>query len=84
MSELLLWSQAYDLVLLDCPACNVLMDALVIARRVEGVLCCMRWGHSTVADVVAGAARLRASGGKVVAMVMTMVKSSDQSTIARR
>jgi polysaccharide biosynthesis transport protein len=79
MSELLLWSQAYDLVLLDCPACNVLMDALVIARRVEGVLCCMRWGHSTVADVVAGAARLRASGGKVVAMVMTMVKSSDQS-----
>jgi Mrp family chromosome partitioning ATPase len=27
MSELLLWSQAYDLVLLDCPACNVLTDA---------------------------------------------------------
>jgi hypothetical protein len=39
----------------------------------------MRWGRSTVADVAAGAARLRASGGKVVAMVMTMVKSSDQS-----
>jgi polysaccharide biosynthesis transport protein len=79
MSELLLWAQSYDLVLLDSPACNALMDPLVIARRVDGVLCCVRWGRSTVADVMESTARLRAAGGNVLGMVITMVNGHDQS-----
>jgi len=79
LAELLLWARTYDLVLLDSPACNVVMDALVIARRVDGVLCCTRWGRSAVADVVAATARLRTAGGTVLGMVITMVNGHDQA-----
>lgn len=79
MSELLLWAQGYELVLLDSPPANVLMDACVIAKRVGDVLCCMRWGHSAIADVVASTARLEAFGGKVLGLVITMVNGADQA-----
>jgi polysaccharide biosynthesis transport protein len=79
LSELLLWAQGYELVLLDSPPANVLMDACVIAKRVGDVLCCMRWGHSAIADVVASTARLEAFGGKILGLVITMVNGADQS-----
>jgi capsular exopolysaccharide synthesis family protein len=74
MSELLLWAQSYDLVLLDSPPVNALTDACVIAGRVDGVLCCCRWGHSTVADAMAATARIRAVGGPAVRMLVTMAQ----------
>ena len=76
MSELLLWAQSYDLVLLDSPPVNLLTDACVIAGRVDGVLCCCRWGRSTVADAVTATARIRAAGGPTVRMLVTMVQDT--------
>jgi succinoglycan biosynthesis transport protein ExoP len=76
MSELLLWAQSYDLVLLDSPPVNALSDARVIAERVDGVLCCCRWGHSTMADAAAAAARIRTAGGAAVRMLVTMVQDA--------
>lgn len=76
MSELLLWTQSYDLVLLDSPPVNALTDARVIAGRVDGVLCCCRWGRSAIADAVVAAARIRAAGGAAVRMLVTMVQDA--------
>jgi capsular exopolysaccharide synthesis family protein len=79
LSELSLWVQSYDLVLIDSPACNGVMDALVLAQRVDGVLCCMRWGHSDVADAATTVTRLRTYGANVLGMVITMISDADQS-----
>jgi succinoglycan biosynthesis transport protein ExoP len=80
LSELLLWVQGYDLVLLDGPPCSTTMDSLVIASRVDGVLCCMRWGRSDVTNAAASVARLRAYGASVLGMVITMIDGPDQSS----
>jgi succinoglycan biosynthesis transport protein ExoP len=80
LSELLLWVQSYDLVLLDSPPCNVTMDPLIVASRVDGVLCCMRWGRSDVTAAAACMARLRAYGANVLGMVITMIDGPDQSS----
>jgi polysaccharide biosynthesis transport protein len=80
LSELLLWAQGYDLVLLDSPPCNTAMDSLIVAARVDGVLCCMRWGHSDVTEAAASIARLRAYSANVLGMVITMVEGPDQSS----
>jgi succinoglycan biosynthesis transport protein ExoP len=80
LSELLLWVQGYDLVLLDGPPCSTTMDSLVIASRVDGVLCCMRWGRSDVTDAAASVARLRVYGASVLGMVITMIDGPDQSS----
>jgi polysaccharide biosynthesis transport protein len=80
LSELLLWAQGYDLVLLDSPPCNTAMDSLIVASRVDGVLCCMRWGHSDVTEAAASVARLRAYSANVLGMVITMVEGPDQSS----
>jgi Mrp family chromosome partitioning ATPase len=80
LSELLLWAQGYDLVLLDSPPCNTAMDSLIVASRVDGVLCCMRWGHSDVTEAAASIARLRAYSANVLGMVITMVEGPDQSS----
>jgi len=53
---LLLWARSrYDLILIDSPPSQALMDASLLASRVEGVLFCARWGISSsriVSDAV--------------------------------
>lgn len=77
MADLLLWAKRYDLVLLDSPPANMLMDAQVLARQVDGVLCCARWGRSQVAATVATVNGLREAGGDVFGIAITMVRADD-------
>jgi succinoglycan biosynthesis transport protein ExoP len=76
LPELLAWAQKYDLVLLDGPSTPA--DALILARHVDGILCCARWGVSSAADAATAMANMCAAGGNVLGMVVTMAKPQDQ------
>ncbi|MBN4093729.1 polysaccharide biosynthesis tyrosine autokinase [Methylobacterium sp. OT2] len=80
MADFLKWSRRYDLVLLDTPPTSLLMDAAMLARHVDGVLCCARYGRSQLSDTVETVANLRRAGGHVLGIAMTMVRPGIQST----
>ncbi|MGT2487339.1 hypothetical protein ACU4GA_18100 [Methylobacterium oryzae CBMB20] len=80
MADFLKWSRRYDLVLLDTPPTSLLMDAPMLARHVDGVLCCARYGRSQLSDTVETVANLRRAGGHVLGIAMTMVRPGSQST----
>lgn len=77
MLEALRFAESYDLVLIDSPPADALMDAHVLAKHVDGVLCCTRWGRSSVAGAAATIEGLRAAGGDVFGLAITMVKPDD-------
>ncbi|UZE50804.1 polysaccharide biosynthesis tyrosine autokinase [Rhodopseudomonas sp. P2A-2r] len=74
MSDLLLWSQSYEVVLVDGPIPAVLMDVGVLARQVDGVLLSMRAGSFSIGEAVATTSAIKAAGGKVLGIAMTMMK----------
>jgi succinoglycan biosynthesis transport protein ExoP len=74
MSDLLLWSQSYEVVLVDGPIPAVLMDVSVLARQVDGVLLSMRAGSFSIGEAVATTSAIKAAGGKVLGIAMTMMK----------
>ncbi|KQT79648.1 lipopolysaccharide biosynthesis protein [Methylobacterium sp. Leaf465] len=78
MANLLRWSRRYDLVLLDSPPTSLLMDACMLARHVDGVLCCTRAGRSQLSDTIETVTSLRQAGGAVLGIAMTMVKPGGQ------
>ncbi|MEL6059940.1 MULTISPECIES: GumC family protein [unclassified Methylobacterium] len=80
MAEFLRWTRRYDLVLLDSPPTGLLMDAAMLARHVDGVLCCARYGRSQLSDIVEAVTNLRQAGGTVLGIAMTMVRSGRQPT----
>ncbi|KQP77668.1 lipopolysaccharide biosynthesis protein [Methylobacterium sp. Leaf113] len=80
MAGLLAWSRRYDLVLLDSPPTSLLMDAYMLARHVDGVLCCTRYGRSQLSDTIETVTGLREAGGAVLGITMTMVKPGGQPT----
>ncbi len=80
MVEFLRWTRRYDLVLLDSPPTSVLMDASMLARHADGVLCCARYGRSQLSDIVETVGNLRRAGGVVLGIAMTMVRAGRQPT----
>lgn len=72
LPELITWAQQYDLVLLDGPSTPA--DAAILARHVDGVLCCARAGVTSPPDAAAAMADISAAGGHVLGMVVTMAK----------
>ena len=78
-SELLRWTQSYDLVILDSPPSNNLMDACMLAKHVDGVLWCARWGISSLSDSVAALDTIRSAGGRIVGTVITMFTPNEYS-----
>lgn len=74
LSDLLLWSQSYEVVLVDGPIPAVLMDVGVLARQVDGVLLSMRAGSFSIGEAVATTSAIKAAGGKVLGIAMTMMK----------
>ena len=69
ISDLLAWADSYDVVLIDGPG-----DVLQLADQVDGVLLCTRWGRSSIGGAVATTSGIKAAGGKLLGMVVTMVK----------
>ncbi|PJI51325.1 protein tyrosine kinase, partial [Methylobacterium radiotolerans] len=73
------WSRRYDLVLLDTPPTSLLMDAPMLARQVDGVLCCARYGRSQLSDTVETVANLRRAGGHVLGSGAAATTSSSST-----
>jgi capsular exopolysaccharide synthesis family protein len=61
---------AYDLVILDSPPSLLLMDAQVLARRVDGILYCASFGRSRLDRILQGIRELSGAGGKVLGIVV--------------
>ena len=78
LGELLAWAEQYDLVLIDSPPSEVLMDARVLAPQVDGILCCVRWGTTLLADASTAVYSLRRAGGVVLGLVVTAVDIIEQ------
>jgi len=74
LAELLLWSQIYDVVLIDGPSPNVQIDIGVLARQVDGVLLCMRSGRSSIGQAMTTTAAIRAAGGELLGIAITMAQ----------
>ena len=74
MAELMAWAAEYDVVLLDTPPSEVLMDARVLAKLVDGILICTRWGRSKLTGLGATIDGMEASGGFVYGVAVTMVE----------
>lgn len=73
LSDILLWSQIYDVVLLDAPSPGIQTDIGVLAKQVDGVLMCMRSGRSSIGQAVATSSAIRVAGGDLFGIAITMV-----------
>ena len=62
-------SDKYDLVILDSPPSLLLMDAQVLARRVDGIIYCATMGRSRIDRIVRGIRDLNKAGGHVLGVV---------------
>jgi uncharacterized protein involved in exopolysaccharide biosynthesis/Mrp family chromosome partitioning ATPase len=72
LADLLLWSQIYDVVLIDGPSPGIQTDVGVLARQVDGVLLCVRSGRSSIGQAVATSSAIRAAGGELFGIAITM------------
>lgn len=75
IAPFLAWArQHYDLVLIDSPPSQRLMDAHLLAGQADAVLFCARWGHSSLDAVAEGVRDMRQAGGRVIGVTLGMVK----------
>jgi succinoglycan biosynthesis transport protein ExoP len=72
-------ARAYDFVLFDGPPAATLINSCVLAQLVDGVLCCTRWGRSSVAETAEALDLIEAAGGHIVGLAITMVEPGDQT-----
>lgn len=79
MSDFLIWSRAYDVVLIDGPSPARHIDIGGLAAHVDGVLFCMRQSRSSIGDAVGATSAIKAAGGKVLGIAMTMIKPGTDS-----
>jgi uncharacterized protein involved in exopolysaccharide biosynthesis/Mrp family chromosome partitioning ATPase len=78
MQELMLCADGYDLAVFDGPPTAPLMDALILAKYVDGVLCCTRWGRSPIAATISAADTIREADGRMIGFVITAVDRDRQ------
>jgi capsular exopolysaccharide synthesis family protein len=64
----------YELVIVDSPPCQQLMDARIIGTCVDGIIYAVRWGTSHPEAVRSGLRSLTDLGGKVLGVVLGMVE----------
>ena len=75
ITPLLAWArQHYDMVLVDSPPSQQLMDAHLLASQADAVLFCARWGQSPLDSVAEGVRDMRRAGGRVIGVALGMVK----------
>lgn len=64
----------YDLILLDTPPSQMLVDAKLLARQADGIIYCVSWGRSRIEGVLDGIGGLQEAGGRVLGLAIGMVK----------
>jgi Mrp family chromosome partitioning ATPase len=68
---------AYDLILIDSPPSQVLVDARILAPMVNGILYCAKWGATENNSVAMGVKALQNAGGLILGMVLGQVKAGE-------
>ncbi len=63
----------YDLILMDGPPTEVLADSYLLAKEVDGVLFCVRWGISDMRTVTQAVHELTAHGARVLGLAIDRV-----------
>jgi capsular exopolysaccharide synthesis family protein len=63
----------YDLVLMDGPPTEMLADSHLLAKEVDGVLFCVRWGISDMRTVTQAIHELTARGARVLGLAIDRV-----------
>ena len=76
MDGLLAWARSYDFVLIDSPPASLLMDACILARQVDWVLCCLRRDRVQASGVDDTLRMLKGAGSAPMGIVLTMARSS--------
>ena len=79
MRALITMGRSYDLVVMDTPPSELLMDARVIAPLADGVIYCARWGATDVGAVVTGMEGIRETGVPVSGLAICMTRRSQSS-----
>ncbi len=67
----------YDLIFLDSPPSQVLVDARILAPMVDGILYCAKWGETENNSVAMGVKALQTAGGNILGMVLGQVKAGE-------
>ncbi len=72
-------AREYDFVLFDGPPAASLVNGCMLTQLVDGVLCCTRWGRSSVAETAEALDLIEAAGGHILGLAITMVEPGDQT-----
>jgi capsular exopolysaccharide synthesis family protein len=74
IGDLLAWARSrYELILIDSPPSQVLMDSHLLASRVDGVLYCARWGISDTRLISDAVQELVSRGARVLGIAIDRV-----------
>ena len=71
--KLLDWAESYDLVLIDSAPVSELMDAALLAPRVDGVVFCLRAGRPPASQALNSLPEMQRANGNVVGLTLTFV-----------
>lgn len=71
--KLLEWADSYDLVLIDSAPVSELMDAALLAPRVDGVVFCLRAGRPPASQALNSLPEMQRANGNVVGLALTFV-----------
>lgn len=70
---LLEWAERYDLVLIDSAPVSELMDAALLAPKVDGVVFCLRAGRPPASQALNSLPEMQRANGNVVGLTLTFV-----------
>ncbi len=71
--SLLDWAASYDLVIIDSAPVSELMDAALLAPRVDGVVFCLRANRPPAANALNSLPEMQRANGNVVGLTLTFV-----------
>ena len=72
LPKLMNWAKQYDLILLDGPS-GFPPEVSILARHADGLVWCVRWGHTLLAEVKADLEELHKQGVRLLGLAVTMV-----------
>jgi capsular exopolysaccharide synthesis family protein len=67
----------YDLIVVDSPPSEVLVDSRILAPMVDGILYCAKWGETENQSIARGIKMLTTVGGNILGMVLGQVKAGE-------
>ena len=77
-------SNQYDYVFIDSPPSHILMDARLMAKHVDSILYCAKWGKTENDAIAMGIKALTTAGGNVAGIVLGQVRNGEYKLYGTR